>query len=262
MKKVPGFRNYYEEYLDVCSSITSASVLIDIRKLVKKELPGSTINLPFGTCLIDYSTSEYKYLSDNCLDILSYTNTEYKKGGLDFNTLIFHPEDRIIFNEQVFGDIREYWNHIAPEEISEYRFSFNHRYFRKDGTVSQILQHSTYLEPQSPGLPVLNLLTFTDLGDFKMDTNIVLTISRLVKDQGYVKVFSKTYQQAVGESVLTKRELEILKLCHNGLSCKKIADKLFLSMQTVKNHKRNMMDKTSVRNITGLISLSIMNNWL
>lgn len=261
MKRKPGFRNYYEEYLYVCSSITPSGSILDLRKLVGKESRDSCISMPFGTCLIDYSTREYKYLSDNCQDIVSYTKEEYKKGGLDFNDLIFHPEDRTIFHEQVFGDIREFWNHIPPGEISEYRFSFNHRYFCKDGSISQILQHSTYLEPNHSGIPVLNLLTFTDIGDYKTDTSIVLTISRLTEDQGYVKVFSKSYLPAK-KTPLSSRESEVLRLSLGGDSSKMIAEKLFISIQTVKNHKRNMMEKTCAANIAELITLCLVNSWI
>ena len=117
------------------------------------------------------------------------------------------------------------------------------------------------MEPDPGGIPVLNLLTFTDIGDFKTDTSLVLTVSRLIDGQGYVKVFSKSYPQSVN-TTLSKRELEILRLCIDGLTSKMIADKLFLSEQTVKNHKRNMMAKTSASNIAALISLSLMNNWI
>ncbi len=261
MKRELIFRNYYEEYLDVCSSITPKTSLYNLQKLIKSERPDNNFRLPFGICLIDYSKLEYKYISDNCQDITSYTNVEYIKNGPGFHALkVFHPEDRTIFDAEVFNDIREYWNKIPSTEIADYRFSFNHRYIRKDGTVSQLLQQGNFMEPQA-GIPVLHFLTFSDIGDFKTDTTIVLTISRLIKDQGYVRVFSKAYPQPV-ISVLSKREEEILQLCYDGLSCKMIAEKLFLSMQTVKNHKRNMMGKTSVGNITGLIKMGIKNNWI
>jgi len=261
MKRVESFRNSYEEYLEVCRSINPGSGILDLRKLVKKELPSNYIGLPFGTCLIDYSNREYKYISENCQEISSYEKDEYKSGGLDFNWMLFHPEDKVVFSEQVFSDIKEYWKLIPSKEISEYRFSFNHRYFRKDGTISQILQHGTYLEPQSAGIPIINLLVFTDIGDFKTDTNMILTISRLVKGQGYLKVFSKTYH-ATRDIPLSARESEVLKLSLEGLSSKMIAEKLFISIQTVKNHKRHMMEKTSAKNIAELIHLCNKNNWV
>lgn len=261
MKRAQDLRNYYEEYLDVCRSITPANRVLDFLKLIRKGNPDCNFTLPFGTCLIDYSRNGYTYISDNCQDIVSYTKEEYKKGGLDFNNLIFHPEDRTIFYEQVFGDIRKFWSYIPTREIPEYRFSFNHRYFRKDGSISQILQHGTYMEPQNHGVPVLNLLIFTDIGDYKTDTSIVLTISRLTEGQGYVKVFSKSYLPAK-QTPLSPRESEVIRLSLEGDSSKMIAEKLFISIQTVKNHKRNMMEKTCASNIAELITLCLVNSWI
>ena len=105
MKKAISSKNYYEEYLEICSSISPTSKILDFHQLVKKNHPASNIDFPFGVCLIDYTRNGYPYISDNCLDITGYTADEYKKGGLDFNELIFHPEDKEIFSQQVFCDI-------------------------------------------------------------------------------------------------------------------------------------------------------------
>lgn len=261
MKNARIIRNYYDEYLNVCRSVSPGREFYDLHKLVHSNLMENNCGIPFGTCLIDYSARRYAYLSDHCNEIISYSKDEYMTGGLDYHARIFHPEDRVVFNELVFKDILEYWKTIPSKEISRYRFSFTHRYFRRDGSISQLLQQGTYLEPQSGGVPVLNMLIFSDIGDFKSDQNLVLTISFLVEGAGYVKIFSKSYTNN-RNSILSSREAEVLRLSLKGLSSKMIADKLFISIQTVKNHKRNMMEKTSAKNIAELISLSLKNNWL
>jgi len=43
--------------------------------------------------------------------------------------------------------------------------------------------------------------------------------------------------------VLTVRELEVLKLVARGMSNKEVADQLFISENTVKNHVRNILEK-------------------
>ena len=47
---------------------------------------------------------------------------------------------------------------------------------------------------------------------------------------------------------LTKRELEILGLVFQGMMAKEIADKLFLSYETVEKHKTHAYKKLGVHN--------------
>jgi two-component system NarL family response regulator len=42
---------------------------------------------------------------------------------------------------------------------------------------------------------------------------------------------------------LTNRELEVLKLVAKGMSNREVADQLFISDNTVKNHVRNILEK-------------------
>jgi len=51
---------------------------------------------------------------------------------------------------------------------------------------------------------------------------------------------------------LSERETEVLKWLAQGLSNKEIADKLNLSIHTINTHRKNIMDKTSVRSLAGL----------
>jgi DNA-binding NarL/FixJ family response regulator len=57
----------------------------------------------------------------------------------------------------------------------------------------------------------------------------------------------------------TARELEVLKLCAEGLSNKEISDRLFISERTVVGHKSNLMAKTNSKNSVSLITYAIHN---
>jgi len=52
---------------------------------------------------------------------------------------------------------------------------------------------------------------------------------------------------------LSKRELEVLQLMADGLSNKEIADRLFVSLSTVKTHSNNLFDKMNVERRTQAI---------
>lgn len=52
---------------------------------------------------------------------------------------------------------------------------------------------------------------------------------------------------------ITERELEILELLSRGLSSREIAEKLFISPNTVEYHRRQLLKKTQSKNIADLI---------
>ncbi len=55
---------------------------------------------------------------------------------------------------------------------------------------------------------------------------------------------------------LTRREKEILCCIAEGLSSKQIASKLFISENTVANHRKNMLRKKGAKSSAQLIQLS------
>lgn len=56
---------------------------------------------------------------------------------------------------------------------------------------------------------------------------------------------------------LTQREKEILKLIVEEYTNQEIADKLFLSMRTVENHRFSLLQKLDVKNSIGLVRMAI-----
>ena len=57
------------------------------------------------------------------------------------------------------------------------------------------------------------------------------------------------------ELSITPRELEILNLIANGLSNREIAEKLFVSENTVKTHSRRLFDKLSAKRRTQAVQI-------
>jgi len=53
---------------------------------------------------------------------------------------------------------------------------------------------------------------------------------------------------------LTVREIEIIGLIMRGLTNNEIAEKLFISYETVKSHRKNILEKTGAKNTAALIN--------
>lgn len=253
--------NYTDTYPEkVGGDRFDASILPD-ELTVKPGMIENCIALPYSTCLIDHSGRQFVCFHEKCSEQNSCFKNELAEDTFSFQALRIHPDDKVLLCEKIFPDILRFMEHIPLEELSEYRFSFNHRYIRKDGAISQFLQEGTLSIPEDNHIPVLNLKVFTEIGDFKTDDTMILSIFRYSSEQGYQKVSTKVYANT-DNSLISQREREIIKLCLEGLSSKMIAEKLNISIHTVKNHKRNCMEKTLTHNITELINLCIKSHWI
>jgi DNA-binding NarL/FixJ family response regulator len=65
-----------------------------------------------------------------------------------------------------------------------------------------------------------------------------------------------------GVPLLTKREKEVLGLIAEGLTNQQIAEKLFISVDTVDSHRKNLYNKLDVKNTATLIRRAIENQLL
>ena len=86
-------------------------------------------------------------------------------------------------------------------------------------------------------------------GDYYMDSTVShKVVERLMQ--------SKEEQDRIKNNAygtLTGREQEVLVLVAEGLTNKQIADRLFISIKTVKNHRASIMQKLDLHSMHGLI---------
>ena len=72
----------------------------------------------------------------------------------------------------------------------------------------------------------------------------------------YIQASHHSNNQNVNSNCITQREKEVLNLIAYEHSSKEIAEKLFVSHETVNSHRKNMMDKLGVRNAAGLVRVA------
>jgi DNA-binding NarL/FixJ family response regulator len=73
------------------------------------------------------------------------------------------------------------------------------------------------------------------------------------------KIYKATQEKSSHQPVLTKREREIIKLIAEGFTNAKIGQQLFISVDTVDTHRKNLYTKLNVRNTALLIRYAIDN---
>ncbi len=83
--------------------------------------------------------------------------------------------------------------------------------------------------------------------------NKLLELAHNIQDEKISREMKDIADQMGAGAKLTKRELEIAALIKDGLQNKEIADKLYLSVRTVENHRRSLYRKLGVGNSAELI---------
>lgn len=66
-------------------------------------------------------------------------------------------------------------------------------------------------------------------------------------------------QGTFDKSMLSERELDVLKLLVEGFSNKEIANKLYISTHTVISHRKNISQKTGIKSVSGLTIFAVLN---
>ena len=61
------------------------------------------------------------------------------------------------------------------------------------------------------------------------------------------------------QTLLSPRELDVIRLIAQGSTSKEIARKLFISVATVETHRTNLMSKLNVRNVASLVLYAFQN---
>lgn len=133
------------------------------------------------------------------------------------------------------------------------------RFVRTDGKQIRLF---------SQGIPV----QLDEQRNFKYTLNYIQNIQFLIKKDfphywirlsyGPNNEFVQTYRSDTKESakrdLLSSREKEILTLIAEDMDTKEIAERLFISVNTVGNHRSNMMDRLGARDTTALVQLAKM----
>ncbi|HOW29977.1 MAG TPA: response regulator transcription factor [Bacteroidales bacterium] len=95
---------------------------------------------------------------------------------------------------------------------------------------------------------------------YKGEEYFAESISNTILKSYIKKAKSGNLDQLRNESLLSKREVEVLRLFAQGLTNQEIADKLFISIRTVESHKNHIMQRLELKTTVDLIKFAIRNN--
>ena len=150
----------------------------------------------------------------------------------------------------------KFLNSIPYEEKINQRVVFvGPKIKNRFGKTSRLLVHTANLDEDEERNPI-NLM------------NSVQDIAHSMKEDFWWMRFAygtspqkvKCYHSGIGKAfdtdILSDREKDILRLIYEGVDSPEIAEKLNISVATVHTHRRNMLNRTGMKDTTSLVQIA------
>ncbi len=235
--------------------ITKSDIDLDLIEL--DNLITSTFsNGPFYFYIVDFFDMKIKYMSPLVKDIhgLDPENTSFQ----DILDQI-HPDDMafVAKAEEIVWDML--YNKLGKEKNTRYKMSYCFRFKTSDGSYQLFNHQSLILTTDEAGGMAKSLNIHTNISHLTSENNYQVSAIGMFGEPSYLNI-GKTenipFLQAT-PALFSKREVEIIKLMSEGFTNSEIAEKLFIAQNTVKNHRKNILQKAGCKNLGQLITKCI-----
>jgi DNA-binding CsgD family transcriptional regulator len=201
--------------------------------------------------ILDIKTMQYPVILGDVEKVCGWPADYFYKVGVEGYVQKFLPEDAIGLGE-FSKHINNYLPSLSSAQTKQFRYTFDYRMQRKDGSISRICQESVALKIDLDGNISYFMAYVSDITPFKRDGKQHLYMSG--GDSSQLIVINNLTNIAATLSNLGKRELEIAKLLGRGLNSEQIGEQLFISVNTVNTHRQNMLRKLELTDTTELLN--------
>jgi len=198
----------------------------------------------------DLYKKSFFYFSEKIDSTFGFNSPE-TLNNFDWFVLRFHPQDYIIADASIKANeiIRN-----APIQIrKDFLFTSEFRIKNNENNWIRLLSQEHIIELDKKGniWLIMMLVDISPIRDLNYPGSAALS-NKITKE-----IIFTIESPNNDQSIISKREQDVLKLVGKGDASKTIADKLFISTNTVNNHRKNTIKKLNVKNSSEAISKAI-----
>lgn len=154
---------------------------------------------------------------------------------------LIHPADIRLLEKKVFPEIRNHFKNLTDSERRRRTFNFTVRMHMDKNPYSMIAIENRPLQWIRKDWPSVYITILRDITPFGNKDEMTLNIDQHNENKSYESVFHRHYSFASDK--FSARETEIIRYIAKGMTSNQIAEALFLSAETVRNHRKNIMRK-------------------
>ena len=245
-------------YLNSMEGQNSPVILHNPEGFIKKAFGDINFKSPFAPVVFvsDLTKKGFIYVNKGIESLIGYSDRYITEGKFECFYEKFNDNDFKLVNENIFKQNLKVMGSASPEEMLNYVFSHNYRIKNKNGKYLTLLQRfSMVLSRDKKFIGAIG--SFSDISHFSKDNQMFHQIEHISGSETGNEnniIYHKTFFRNPEDACLSKRELEVLKWMSEGYISKQIADKLNISLNTVNNHRKKMLQKTNCRTSAELLS--------
>lgn len=196
--------------------------------------------------IFDLAKMEHVYLSPNFYDLLGWDPDKISAPDMDYINQRMHPDDFAHLNHVSwqFFEIILRVDPVWREQMKFIKMIMDYRTLGKDGNYVRVIEQHKLLELDKYGNTWLSM----SIMDLSPDQDMTSLCRYRLVNTLTGELFQFPSSELIAEHKLSFREQEILQLLAKGLISKQIADKLFISVNTVNTHRQRIIEKLNVSN--------------
>lgn len=206
--------------------------------------------------IFDFPSRSFDYVSDDTQHILGIPPNDFNPEIL-FGKI--HSDDVPHF--QHCEELAGYFllDFIPRELLPFYKVSYQFRHQMPNGNYSLFLRQSITLSTDELGNMSKTMSNHSDISHITNNNNKKVSFIDIRGQKSYFNISTKKdlHASPTEKITLSNREIDVIKLITEGLSSKEIGQHLFISFDTVRTHRKNVLRKTGMKNMPQVVGYCI-----
>lgn len=250
-------QDIYEAYLKELKSDGEIS-REEIQQILQQfgAMPNHGISSNMLFYILNLHTHKYEFVSPACVSLMGYKPDVFHSRGTAILPDLLHPSDFKQLTTNIIPEMNRIVTELAGPERGKAIFELHYRIIHRNGKMINCVEQSSYAKFDEQYTPLISSGIVMEASPLSAPSG-VRGLVRLLKDQEQITLYDQFYNY--NDFGLSRREKEIIGLLTKGKTSKEIAEKLFISEHTARQHRKNILKKMDASSTSELVRMAIEN---